>query len=78
MATLATMTVHVGPYEFDWVSYDKDGDIPYLRRGPEQIAADAFGSPEGHAVGLDGHGEGQCHKSLFVRRGRPQSLGVAR
>ncbi len=47
---LAAMTVHVGPYEFDHVSYDKDGDVLYLRRGPERSAADTFGTPEGHAV----------------------------
>jgi uncharacterized protein YuzE len=50
------MTVHVGPYEFDHVSYDNDGDVLYLRRG-EQQAADTFGTPEGHAVGLDQEGE---------------------
>jgi uncharacterized protein YuzE len=51
------MTVHVGPYEFDHVSYDKDGDVLYLRRGPERSAADTFGTPEGHAVRLDEGGE---------------------
>jgi uncharacterized protein YuzE len=50
------MTVHVGPYEFDHVSYDTDGDVLYLRRGEQQTAADTFGSPEGHAVRLDGNG----------------------
>jgi uncharacterized protein YuzE len=49
------MTVHVGPYEFDYVSYDKDGDVLYLRRGPEKTATDTFGTPEGHAVRLDDH-----------------------
>jgi hypothetical protein len=44
------MTVHVGPYEFDHVSYDNDGDVLYLRRGERQAAADAFGTPEVHAV----------------------------
>jgi uncharacterized protein YuzE len=47
------MTVHVGPYEFDHVSYDNDGDVLYLRRGEQQAAADTFGTPEGHAVRLD-------------------------
>lgn len=51
------MTVHVGPYEFDHVSYDSDGDVLYLRRGERQAAADTFGTPEGHAVRLDGGGE---------------------
>jgi uncharacterized protein YuzE len=50
------MTVHVGPYEFDHVSYDKDGDVLYLRRGQQKAAADTFGTPEGHAVRLDGDG----------------------
>lgn len=51
------MTVHVGPYEFDHVSYDNDGDVLYLRRGERQAAADTFGTPEGHAVRLDEDGE---------------------
>jgi uncharacterized protein YuzE len=51
------MTVHVGPYEFDQVSYDSDGDVLYLRRGERQAAAETFGTPEGHAVRLDENGE---------------------
>ncbi len=51
------MTVHVGPYEFDHVSYDNDGDVLYLRLGERQAAADTFGTPEGHAVRLDEDGE---------------------
>jgi uncharacterized protein YuzE len=51
------MIVHVGPYEFDHVSYDRDGDVLYLRRGEQREAADTFGTPEGHAVRLDQHGE---------------------
>jgi uncharacterized protein YuzE len=51
------MTVHVGSYEFDQVSYDSDGDVLYLRRGARQAAADTFATPEGHAVRLDEHGE---------------------
>ena len=51
------MTVHVGPYEFDHVSYDNDGDVLYLRRGEQQSAAETFGTPEGHAVSLDDGGE---------------------
>jgi hypothetical protein len=38
------MTVHVGPCEFDHVSYDNDGDVLYLRRGERQAAVDTFGS----------------------------------
>jgi uncharacterized protein YuzE len=51
------MIVHVGPYEFDHVSYDSDGDVLYLRRGEQRAAADTFGTPEGHAVRLDESGE---------------------
>jgi len=51
------MSVHVGPYEFDHVSYDSDGDVLYLRRGEPREAADTFGTPEGHAVRLDEQGE---------------------
>lgn len=47
------MTVHVGPYEFDQVSYDRDGDVLYLRRGERQEAAETFSTPEGHAVRMD-------------------------
>ena len=47
------MIVHVGPYEFDHVSYDSDGDVLYLRRGERQDAAETFGTPEGHAVRMD-------------------------
>jgi uncharacterized protein YuzE len=51
------MSVHVGPYEFDHVSYDSDGDVLYLHRGEQREAADTFGTPEGHAVRLDERGE---------------------
>jgi uncharacterized protein YuzE len=51
------VTVHVGPYEFDQVAYDSEGDVLYLRRGEPQAAADTFGTPEGHAVRLDEGGE---------------------
>jgi hypothetical protein len=51
------MTMHVGPYEFDHVSYDRDGDVLYLRRGERQEAAETFGTPEGHAVRMDDGGQ---------------------
>ena len=51
------MTVHIGPYEFDQVSYDSDGDVLYLRRGERQEAAETFSTPEGHAVRMDGGGQ---------------------
>ncbi len=51
------MTVHIGPYEFDQVSYDSDGDVLYLRRGERQEAAETFSTPEGHAVRMDDGGQ---------------------
>lgn len=51
------MTVHMGPYAFDDVSYDSDGDVLYLRRGDRRPAARTFGTPEGHAVRFDENGE---------------------
>ncbi len=51
------MTVHVGPYEFDQVSYDSDGDVLYLRRGERQEAAETFSTPEGHAVRMGNGGQ---------------------
>jgi uncharacterized protein YuzE len=54
---MATMTVQIGPYAFEHVSYDSDGDVLYLRRGERREAADTFGTPEGHAVRLDDNGD---------------------
>lgn len=54
---LAEMTVHVGQYEFDHVSYDRDGDVLHLRRGERRTAADTFGTPEGHALQIDEQGD---------------------
>ena len=51
------MIMHVGPYAFDEVSYDREGDVLYLRRGGVGEAADTVGTPEGHAVRLDDSGE---------------------
>ena len=51
------MTVTIGPYRFDHVTYDADGDVLYLRRGESRAAADTLGTPEGHAVRLDEQGE---------------------
>jgi uncharacterized protein YuzE len=51
------MTITIGPYRFDHVTYDAAGDVLYLRRGPSRVAADTLGTPEGHAVRLDEHGD---------------------
>ena len=49
--------VRIGPYEFDRVAYDREGDVLYLGRGEEQTAADTIATPEGHAVRLSENGE---------------------
>jgi len=47
------MSVHLGPYTFDHVSYDEDGDVLYLSIGAPQEAADSEETPEGHIVRYD-------------------------
>lgn len=47
----------IGTHEFDRERYDREGDVLYLARGPEQTAAITFATPEGHAVRLDESGE---------------------
>jgi uncharacterized protein YuzE len=47
------MSVHLGPYTFDHVSYDADGDVLYLSIGQPRDAADSEETPEGHIVRYD-------------------------
>ena len=49
-----THRVHLGPYTFDHVSYDGDGDVLYLSIGEPHDAADSEETPEGHIVRYDG------------------------
>lgn len=51
------MSVKVGPYEFDHVSYDESGDVLYLRAGESRDAARTSATPEGHAVRFDESGD---------------------
>jgi len=51
------MSIKVGPYDFDHVSYDDSGDVLYLRAGESRLAARTFATPEGHAVRYDELGE---------------------
>jgi uncharacterized protein YuzE len=48
------MSVHLGPYTFDHVSYDEGGDVLYMSIGEPQDAADSEETPEGHIVRYDG------------------------
>jgi uncharacterized protein YuzE len=45
--------IHIGPYSFDHVVYDAEGDVLYLSIGEPQPAYDSPETPEGHAVRYD-------------------------
>lgn len=47
------MSIHLGPYTFDHVSYDADGDVLYLAIGKPRDASDSEETPEGHIVRYD-------------------------
>jgi uncharacterized protein YuzE len=50
------MTITIGPFDFDNVFYDVDGDVLYLHKGDPASAVDFDESPEGHALRFDGVG----------------------
>lgn len=45
--------VHLGPYTFDDVVYDAEGDVLYMSIGKPRPAVDAPPTPEGHIVRYD-------------------------
>ncbi len=47
------MSVHLGPYTFDHVSYDRSGDVLYMSIGEPRPAADSEETPEGHVLRYD-------------------------
>lgn len=47
----------IGNITFDHATYDERGDVLYLHVGERQVAADALGTPEGHAVRYNADGE---------------------
>lgn len=49
------MRIHLGPYTFDHVSYDAEGDVLYLSIGEPREASDSEDTPEGHIVRYDDH-----------------------
>jgi len=51
------MTVTIGNITFDRATYDDRGDVLYLHVGERRAAAEALGTPEGHAVRYDDAGE---------------------
>ncbi len=50
------MSVHIGPYTFDRVRYDRDADVLYLSQGDPARAVDWDETPDGHAVSFDPDG----------------------
>jgi uncharacterized protein YuzE len=51
------VTIHIGPYTFDRVRYDRDADVLYLSQGDPARAVDFDETPEGHAVSFDQQGD---------------------
>lgn len=50
------MSVHIGPYTFDRVRYDRDANVLYLSQGDPARAVDWDETPGGHAVSFDPDG----------------------
>lgn len=50
------MTFAIGSHTFDHVTYDRSGDVLYVRAGEPRPAADVYGTPEGHAARFDEDG----------------------
>ena len=51
------MTISIGPYTFNNVSYDAEADVLYLHIDDPSTAVDFDESPEGHALRFDADGE---------------------
>jgi uncharacterized protein YuzE len=51
------MTITIGKIAFDHVEYDADADVLYLSMGEPRAVCQSHGTPEGHDVRYDEHGE---------------------
>jgi uncharacterized protein YuzE len=49
--------IHLGPYTFDDVAYDAEGDVLYMSIGQPRPAHDSPPTPEGHIVRYDDNNE---------------------
>lgn len=49
--------IHLGPYAFDHVDYDAEGDVLYMSIGEPRPAYDSPETPEGHGVRYDKGGQ---------------------
>lgn len=45
--------IHLGPYTFDHVVYDAEGDVLYMAIGKPRPAYDSPETPEGHGIRYD-------------------------
>jgi uncharacterized protein YuzE len=50
------MSVQIGPYTFDGVTYDAQADVLYLSVGDVAKATDWDETPDGHGVSFDERG----------------------
>jgi uncharacterized protein YuzE len=69
------MSVQIGPYIFDRVSYDRDADVLYLATGDPARAVDFDETPDGHAVSYDSSGELVGLTLIDVRRLLDEATG---
>ena len=46
-------SIRLGPYDFDHVAYDEEGDVLYLSVREPREAADSAETPEGHVIRYD-------------------------
>jgi uncharacterized protein YuzE len=46
-------SIRIGPYDFDHIAHDEEGDVLYLSVGEPREAADSQETPEGHVVRYD-------------------------
>jgi uncharacterized protein YuzE len=51
------MSVHIGPYTFDGVTYDAEADVLYLSVGDTAKAVNWDETPDGHGISFDEHGD---------------------
>lgn len=50
------MSARIGGHDFEYVSYDDEGDVLYLRTEGHGDGVSTYGTSEGHAVRLDAEG----------------------
>lgn len=50
------MSTRFGEIEFEHCTYDRDGDVLYLRNGPSSDAVEFDACPEGHHTRYDANG----------------------